>query len=473
MAHTCDNPLEPVLTGVDQQRAHGSTPANFEDITVSTIRRPAPESGTITRAQAHEGNGKRFARRRKPGRDMVRPIRVRIVRLLFLLLGFGPFILGGGVLAAERAAGDSPDLKFLAKDTPAQIAAYFASPRYERLHRSDAEFVRDVYRGVLRREPDPAGAANWVRTLASSTNNAAAREGMVKATLASPEYRGLRARDALRDPSAPDAGRNPANRIFDRTGVFVNDATAFPLDAYESRLKTARIAWIAIQIDHGGKVRQDVADAIQKGWMSRWKAAGFEVGFWGCPRGVGPHTRAGVEQAIPRVKADAALAVSLCKTYHADLYIADLEDAFQGYHQGDPTPELNRVYVSAFKAAAAAAGINDFPRALSSEGRIALDMRPWIDEGWDAMPQAYWCAYAVYQPSKCVDFYVEAGWPIGRIHPTIGTFTSEGEKRPVSLAQYDKDLRTRPTTGFSFYLPESYLRANDAAYRELARMGRR
>ena len=394
-----------------------------------------------------------------------------VVRISKLLIVFGVLVLVAAVRAGGANGSSAPDMSSLARATPAQIAAYFSSPAYRQLHRSDAEFVDDVYRGVLRREPDPAGAANWIKALGNANDNAAARELMVRATLASPEYRDMHARDFLVDPSAPDPARNPANKIFDRTGMFVNDPNAFPSDVYKGRMATGHVAWIAIQIDNGGKVREDVVDAIKKGWMSRWKAAGFTVGFWGCPRGVGEHSEAGVKKATPEVQADAALAVRLCKTYHAAFYLADLEDSFQSYKPSDPTPALNGVYVEAFKAAAKAAGISDMPRALSSEGRIALDMKPWIDEGWDAMPQAYWCAYAVYQPSKCVDFYVGTGWPIGRIHPTIGTFTSEGEKREVSLAQYDQDLRTRPTRGFSFFEPESFLKA-DAEFRMLAKMGR-
>jgi hypothetical protein len=171
------------------------------------------------------------------------------------------------------------------------------------------------------------------------------------------------------------------------------------------------------------------------------------------------------------VKADAELAVSLCRKFNADLYLPDIEDHFQSYNPSDPTPALNRVYVDAFMKALTKAGLSDMPRALSSEGRIALDMKPWIDAGFDAMPQAYWNSYAVYQPSLCVDFYVQTGWPIGRIHPTIGTFTGEGENRKVTLEDYEKDLNARPTSGFSYYLPESYLKDNNAAYRQLAKMG--
>ena len=260
--------------------------------------------------------------------------------------------------------------------------------------------------------------------------------------------------------------------LFNRTGVFVNDATAFPASVYASRLKLARVAWIALQIDNGGAVRTDNATAVEAGWADRWRAEGFKVGFWGCPRGVSEHGKvSAVDEAIPRVRADAALAVKLAARYKADLYLADVEDHYQGYNATDPAPHLNRVYVEAFKAAAIAAGITNMPRALSSMGRVALDMGPWIDDGWDAMPQAYWNSYAVYQPSLCVDFYTQTGWPIERIHPTIGTFTGEGENRTVSLEDYAKDLKTRATTGFSYYLPESYLGTNDSAYKQLAEMG--
>lgn len=268
-----------------------------------------------------------------------------------------------------------------------------------------------------------------------------------------------------------DTQRNRANALFDKTGMFVNAADAFPAGHFAARMKMAKVAWVALQIDNGGKVREDNARAVEKGWADQWRAAGFKVGFWGSPRGVGEHGKqSSVDSATPLVQADAELAVKLCAKYRADFYLADAEDSYQSYNPKDPTPALNRVYVAAFKRAAAAAGLAEMARALSSEGRIALDMKPWIEEGWDAMPQAYWNAYAVYQPSKCVDFYIETGWPIGRIHPTIGTFTSEGEKRTVTLAEYDKDLRTRPTTGFSFFLPESFLH-DDRDWAFLAKMG--
>src|SRR5438105_10378634 len=104
-------------------------------------------------------------------------------------------------------------------------------------------------------------------------------------------------------------------------------------------------------------------------------------------------------------------------------------------------------------------GIGNIPRALSSMGRVALDMKPWIDNGWDAMPQAYWNSYEQYQPSKSVQFYEDWGWPKDRIHPTIATYdsSSEGNARPKSIDEYAADLKAAGTTGISYYLPENYM----------------
>ncbi len=271
-----------------------------------------------------------------------------------------------------------------------------------------------------------------------------------------------------------DTTRNPGNVIFDETGVLVAYADAMPVDHFAARLKKAGVKWIALQIDNTGNKRDDNIAAIEHGWAEQWRKAGFKVGFWGCPRGVGDHYKQpAVDTAIPMVQTDAVLGANLTAKYKGEFYIADCEAGYQWYGPKDPTPALNRVYVQAFAKAAAAAGIAKIPRALSSCGRIALDMKPWIENGWDAMPQAYWNSYAVYQPSLCIDYYVkEGGWPIGRVHPTIATYTGEGENRTVTLDQYAADLKTRNTTGFSYYLPESYMKSDDFAYK-LAAIGSR
>ncbi len=396
---------------------------------------------------------------------------VRVLNLLAVAAFVG--CLCGATVAAEAPSTTIAGLKSPDNPTPAQVKAFFGSAAYKAQQRSDADFLTDLYRVVLQREPDAPGYHSWSATLQKSPDDPKARDKALQAFLTAPEYLGKHSSATAVVAKKKDLTRHPANGLFNKTGVFVNSADAFPPDRYAPLMKKAGVVWLTLQIDNGGAIRNDNIASIGRGWAETWRAAGFKVGFWGAPRGVTHHnSEAAIAESTPLVQADAALAVKLTAQYHGEFYIADCEDGYQGYNQKDPTPALNGVYVAAFESAAKAAGLSKMPRALSSEGRVALDMRPWIAAGWDALPQAYWNAYAVYQPSKCVDFYVqEAGWPIGRIHPTIATFTSEGEKRTVSLQQYADDLKSRSTTGFSFYLPESYLGLTDvAAYEQLAKM---
>jgi hypothetical protein len=283
------------------------------------------------------------------------------------------------------------------------------------------------------------------------------------------------AHPASRPPAKADATRIPGNVLFNKTGVLVASASAMPVDHFAARMKMAGVTWIALQIDNGGVKREDNIADVERGWADQWRAAGFKVGFWGCPRGIATHgSQASYDAAVPIVQTDAKLGATLTAKLHGEFYIADCEDSYQGYDPKDPAPGLNRIYVEAFTRAAKELNIANIPRALSSEGRVALEMKPWIDAGWDAMPQAYWNSYAVYQPSLCVDFYVKTtGWPIERVHPTIATFTGEGENRTVTLDQYAADLKSRGTVGFSYYLPESYLKTDDVACRKLGDMGKR
>lgn len=397
----------------------------------------------------------------------------RVMNLIHMMILFGLLAISLPLPAApdEKPTTASPDLRSLAKASPAQVRAFFDSTEYQNLRRTDAEFITDAFRGILQREPDKKGFDDWVAAL-QNARDPKARQNAVEAFLKSPEYADShRVKKVVLVPKK-DTSRNPANVLFNDTGVFVNAASAFPADRYAPLLKKGRVKWIALQIDNGGGVRKENVEAIESGWAEAWRRQGFKVGFWGCPRGVSQHdSQAAVDAAIPLVQADAALAVKLTAKYHGELYIANCEAYFQSFSQKDPTPALNRVYVDAFKHAADAAGIGKMPRALSSMGRVALDMQPWIDGGWDALPQAYWNSYAVYQPSLCVDFYVkEAGWPIERIHPTIATYPGEGEKRSVSLQDYAADLKKRATIGFSYYLPESYLLFDERAYAQLSAM---
>lgn len=248
-----------------------------------------------------------------------------------------------------------------------------------------------------------------------------------------------------------DATRNPGNVVFDGPGMFIADANAMDPRAWAQKLKAAGVGWVSLQVNNGGPVAGNLS-ALDNGWAAPFKAAGLKVGFWG------------VSYTEP--EKDAQDAAQLTARYQGDFYIADCEGQFQ-FGQGDVG--RNQRYVAAFQAEATRQGIGKVPRALSSMGRVALDMKPWLDNGWDAMPQAYWNSYEHYSPSLSVKYYTDHGWPKGRVHPTIATYdgSSEGNARPKSIAEYAADLKKAGTTGFSYYLPESYL--DDAEYQELSK----
>jgi len=247
-----------------------------------------------------------------------------------------------------------------------------------------------------------------------------------------------------------DVTRNPGNVVFEGPGMFVANASAMNPQAWAAKLKASGVTWVSLQVNNGGEVAENVT-ALQNGWAAPFKAAGIKVGFWG------------VSYTEP--EKDAQQAAQLTRRLGGDFYIADCEGQFQ-FGQGDVGQ--NKRFVDAFQAEASRQGIGQIPRALSSMGRVALDMKPWLDNGWDAMPQAYWNSYEHYSPSLSTDFYVQNGWPKGRVHPTIATYdgSSEGNARPKSIAEYAADLKKSGTKGFSYYLPESYL--DDAKFAELS-----
>src|SRR5947207_14242802 len=57
------------------------------------------------------------------------------------------------------------------------------------------------------------------------------------------------------DVAKADATRNPGNALFDRTGVFINDAGAIPAAQYKLKLKIGNVAWLAVEIAKRDKAR--------------------------------------------------------------------------------------------------------------------------------------------------------------------------------------------------------------------------
>ena len=188
----------------------------------------------------------------------------------FLAFGLTAF---SAILPADGA----PDEDAAGKDA-GEIRRHFSSSAYTDLRRTDEQFLQDVYAAALGREPDAEGRTHWLKALQGGL----ARAKAVERILDSPE---AVARRTPPDPALKNTIRRPGNVLFDRTGLFINSASAFPPDAYADLVKLGKVAWLTLQIDNGGKTREDNVEELKKGWADRWRAKGVKVGFWGCPRG--------------------------------------------------------------------------------------------------------------------------------------------------------------------------------------------
>src|SRR5262245_48280824 len=93
-------------------------------------------------------------------------------------------------LQAAPETAKATTLKAPINATPATIKGYFNSPEYLSLKKSDAEFLTDVYRVVLNREPDAEGRKIWLAALKNGAKDPKAREKAVEAFFQSPEYIG-------------------------------------------------------------------------------------------------------------------------------------------------------------------------------------------------------------------------------------------------------------------------------------------
>ena len=70
------------------------------------------------------------------------------------------------------------------------INAFFESAEYRGSGRNNHDYARDLYHGVLGREPDAEGLNNWIRAM----NDGMSRAEVLRRFFASPEYQGIAAR---------------------------------------------------------------------------------------------------------------------------------------------------------------------------------------------------------------------------------------------------------------------------------------
>ncbi len=209
------------------------------------------------------------------------------------------------------------------------------------------------------------------------------------------------------------------------------------------QMRAAGFGWVAVFLGEN-----DAASPPDPGWIERFRlASGLPVGGWSV---------LGDEPAT-----DASQAVQLIQQDGLSFYIADAEEPY-GYTDGTTESPVrlarSRQFVSAFRAAEP-----DLPAAVSSYCRPDqhdLDWKAWADGGFDFLPQAYVNDFGpAADPAACTAA-AAAYFPRSKVHPTVGTYhgVTLGFVPPQQYAQL---LAAARTTGFSIYLAEVGMSAED------------
>ncbi len=246
--------------------------------------------------------------------------------------------------------------------------------------------------------------------------------------------------------AAGTAGAGPKTSVWNERGVFtwylpnplVSDSTAFA-----KQLKRNNFSWVAVWAHDGSIARNE--EFFAQGWLKPFRKLGIKVCAWG-----------GLDEDP---EGNARAAMQAMTKWRFDCYIANAEDAYKADSGGDPGRSAR--FVSALKL--------DVPLALSTNGAACkpwnlsavFDYVPWRNAGYDLLPQAYWNVSECYEPHWVIQHSLEAGWPIERVHPTVGIF--QAERGRLTGADYAPLLDSDGATGFSAYLAEEMTEADYAA----------
>jgi hypothetical protein len=197
------------------------------------------------------------------------------------------------------------------------------------------------------------------------------------------------------------------------------------------QMKSAGFGWVAVYLGSTGN-----AYPIDPGWAARFvQASGLPVGGWSVLVGY-PHS-------------DAGFAATQLKKNGLTFYIANAEASYQS------KKGASQSFVTAFRKLEPT-----MPSALSSFCNAqGIGLQPWASAGFDFLPQAYVNDFgASVSPAACVQASI-GYFPRSSIHPTVGSY--HGQKGWVHAQQYAQLLAQAGTTGFSVYLAETAMTADD------------
>ena len=238
-------------------------------------------------------------------------------------------------------------------------------------------------------------------------------------------------------PPAPTTTAPPPPPPPPRVAMSWNNAGAFVSHTHDvdptwlgQQMRSAGFGWVAIFLGSAGN-----AQPIDPGWVTHFiQASGLPVGGWTSLVGY-PH-------------ADAGFAATQLQRNGLTFYIANAEASYQA------KPGASQQFVSRFRVLepSMTAGLSSL---CDAQG---IGLSPWASAGFAFLPQAYVNDFgSSVSPSACVS--TAAPFTASQVHPTVGSY--HGQKGWVAAQTYSNLLAQAGTVGFSVYLAETNMTAQD------------
>jgi hypothetical protein len=243
--------------------------------------------------------------------------------------------------------------------------------------------------------------------------------------------------------AAPQARTPPSRPMsWQSAGALVWHENDIDPGILAAELRGNGFGWAAVFLHEGTS-----EDPVEADWVTRFRlASGLPVGGWGVLRS--------------NPGAEAELVDKLVRRYGLDFYIANAEADYEYSGPGGPDEARygrSREFVAAFRARQPTlpAGLSSYCRADMHD----LAWPAWRDAGFVFLPQAYVNDFgAEVTPAVCARGAVEF-FPREAVHPTIGMHA--GQLSSLTAAAYVPLLQQAGTTGFSVYLAETRMTADE------------
>ena len=242
-----------------------------------------------------------------------------------------------------------------------------------------------------------------------------------------------------RSPRNPDADApmpSAGHPLWRANGAFTAWMEYHEPEPIMARLGRHGWRWVALQATDGAYRQYEL---LLPRWLAAARASGLAVCGWG--------------MLLAEPEREAELAAAVVREHGLDCWIANAE-AY--YKADDPVGDWGRStrFVARFREL-----LPDLPAALSTYGAapapwvLPIDYAAWLAGGFDLLPQAYLYegegGSPLYSPANAVAHALRAGYPLERVHLTVGLYGEWTGQRYAPL------VARSGTTGVSVWVAQA------------------